>query len=53
MTDVADWESDCDCCGQIPTISGMGMCAVCVFGEADAQQELINGEMQEFTEYGD
>lgn len=53
MSNVANWEIECDCCGQIPTIQDTGMCATCTFGEADAQQELINGEMQEFTQNGD
>lgn len=50
MTDAADWENECDCCGQTPIIRDMGMCATCVFGEADAQQELIDGKMTEFKE---
>lgn len=36
----------CDCCGQFPYMSQTGMCAVCTFGEADAQQELISGEIE-------
>ncbi len=49
MAEVADWETECDCCGQVPTIRDVGMCAACTFGEADAQQELINGEMKDFN----
>lgn len=36
----------CSCCGTFPYINHTGMCATCTFGEADAQQELINGEME-------
>lgn len=36
----------CLCCGTFPYIDHTGMCATCTFGEADAQQELINGEME-------
>lgn len=35
-----DWQTECDCCGQVPTIKGMDMCAACTFGEASAQEEL-------------
>ncbi|GEM_PF-3976026 len=42
----ADWEHECEVCGQVPSIKETGMCAVCTFGEADAQFELIeNGEI--------
>lgn len=43
---IADWVNSCECCGQTPIIKDMGMCAVCVFGEADAQQELIDGKFE-------
>lgn len=36
----------CSTCGTFPYIDHTGMCATCTFGEADAQQELINGEME-------
>lgn len=31
----------CMCCGQFPYYKDLGMCAVCTFGEAEAQIELI------------
>ncbi|AGH57475.1 hypothetical protein PSYG_00014 [Psychrobacter phage pOW20-A] len=36
----------CSTCGTFPYIDSTGMCATCTFGEADAQQELISGEME-------
>lgn len=36
----------CSTCGTFPYIDHTGMCATCTFGEADAQQELISGEME-------
>lgn len=36
----------CSTCGTFPYIGFTGMCATCTFGEADAQQELISGEME-------
>lgn len=36
----------CLTCGTFPYIDTTGMCATCTFGEADAQQELIGGEME-------
>lgn len=44
---LANWKLECDCCGQVPTIEGLEMCAVCTFGEAEAQQELIECEVSE------
>ena len=42
----ADWSNGCDVCGQKPIVETTGMCAVCTFGEADAQFELIElGEL--------
>ena len=42
----ADWSHGCDVCGQTPVLTATGMCAVCTFGEADAQFELIElGEL--------
>lgn len=41
-----DWSQECEVCGQVPIIPMTGMCAVCTYGEADAQFELIeNGEI--------
>lgn len=42
---IADWNTECIVCGQVPSIQDMDMCAACTFGSASAQQELINGEM--------
>lgn len=41
----ADWDNPCSTCGQTPIIKGFDICAVCTFGEADAQQELIDGDL--------
>lgn len=35
----------CDCCGQFPYIASTGMCPVCTFGEADAMQDALDGNM--------
>ena len=34
----------CMVCGQFPYFTVNNMCGVCTFGEAEAQQELINGK---------
>lgn len=34
-------DEGCMCCGQFPYYKDIGMCAVCTFGEAEAQIELI------------
>lgn len=44
---MSSYQKDgCLTCGTFPYIDTTGMCAVCTFGEADAQQELISGEME-------
>lgn len=42
---VADWDTPCTTCEQVPSIKGHEMCAVCTFGEAQAQQDLIEGKL--------
>lgn len=33
--DGPDWTSECEVCGQSPTVPETGMCGPCTFGEAD------------------
>lgn len=43
---TVDGDDGCDVCGQLPYLESTGMCAVCTFGEADAQVEMLSGEME-------
>ena len=29
------WDSECEVCGQTPTVRATGLCGPCTFGEAD------------------
>lgn len=31
----ADWERECEVCGQKPVVNATGLCGPCTFGEAD------------------
>ena len=42
---IADWETPCSTCDQVPSIKNMDMCAACTFGEAQAQQDLMEGRL--------
>lgn len=43
---MSNYQSEgCDCCGQFPYISSSGMCPVCTFGEAEAMQDAMDGNM--------
>ena len=30
-----DWATPCEVCGAVPTLTGIGLCGPCTFGEAD------------------
>lgn len=44
---MAKYQKDgCLCCETFPYLEATGMCAACTFGEAEAQVEMLSGQME-------